>query len=168
MADGIVGQSFREAGGGTAEVDDPALASLGHAGKDGLCEIERGFDVDLKGDLAALGRVAAERRVDGRRRVVHQDVDGAAERLLRAGHDRRSRHGIREVGGDRDSEPATRPQLLQRGREASGKVIVLVDGARDDRDIGPFESKPFGDGRADAAGRSRDDGPATGHQTALR
>ena len=43
---------------------------------------------------------------------------------------------------------------------------MLVDGAGDDGDVGAFEGEPLGDSRADAPGRSRDDGPATGHETA--
>ena len=45
-------------------------------------------------------------------------------------------------------------------------MVVLVDGAGDDGDVGALVGETLRDSRADAPGRSRDDGPATGHETA--
>ena len=45
--------------------------------------------------------------------------------------------------------------------QAAGQVVVLLEGACDDRDVGALGRQPFGDGGTDATARAGDERPST-------
>ena len=101
---------------GTRHVDDPALAPFEHRGERGLREVERRVHVDLEDDAPPLQRHLRGLRVHRRRRVVHEDVDRAAELLGRLGHDAGAVVAVGEVGGDDRDRVAVRRAAARRSR----------------------------------------------------
>ena len=104
-----------------------------------------------------MQRVVEHRVVDGRGRVVDEDVDGTAEGVDRLGDDAGA------VVSDAMSAAisatfAPNSRIFVGGLvEAAGQVVVLVDRAGGDRDVGTLGGEPQRGGRADAPARAGDD-----------
>jgi hypothetical protein len=117
-------------------------------------------DVDLEDDPAPLQREGDDRLVDRGGRVVHQDLDRAAEQPLRLGDDALSIHVVGEIG---DENAHVRAVPLQPGlglHERSGQVVVAIQRPSRQDDVGALGRQALGDGGADPAAGARDERPA--------
>ncbi len=102
---GIEGRSLRVLRGGAGDVHDPPGLAFTHRGEDRLGEVDRGVDVQLEDQAAALQRHLGCREVERGRGVVDEDVDGA-ELRGNEGHDPGPVLGVGEVGLHRQASAA--------------------------------------------------------------
>jgi hypothetical protein len=100
--------------------------------------------VHLEGDPAASEGIFERRLVDGRSRVVHEDVDAAVEECERTGDDLRAAFGVGEVGGDGLGARAVTAAARERLVEAAREVVVRLDGARDERQARALRREALG------------------------
>ncbi len=139
------------------DVQDPSAATLSHAGKHPLGQLERGTHLDLEHHLeVALGEIEHWLKV-GDSGVVDQHLDRPELALDRLDQPRAIRL-FGQVGHDRENAPAAAANLLGGGRQAAAQAVVaLLGSARRDGHSGATRGETVRDRCADASARASDE-----------
>jgi hypothetical protein len=91
-------------------------------------------------------------------RIVDQDVDATSEDLERTRHDAGAAGGVSQDPRQRPRPSPVTATTLERLAQAAGQVVVLIDRAGDDDDVGAFGSQPLGQRGTDTATRTGHNG----------
>ena len=124
------------------------------------------MDVDLEQDASPLERHRRHRVVHGRRRVVDQDLDRTTQGGDGLGHDPGPIDLVGEVGDDDGDRGAVATGAGLGLPQRAGQVVVVLEGAGDQGDVGPLGRQPLGDGGPDAAAGPGDERPSAGEPVA--